>query len=83
MNTHAEDDEIAFAGEAELLAAYQVNCTWSVHAGYRLMLIDGLAIAANQVPATGGDFFPPFGSTLDLDGTLFAHGVVAGVEAAG
>ena len=79
---NAEDDEIAFAGEAELLAAYQLNCTWSLHAGYRLLLIDGLAIAANQVPATQGDFDPPISSTLDQDGTLFAHGLVVGVGAA-
>lgn len=47
------EDRAAFVGELGLAARYDINCCWSVTAGYQLMFIDGVTLAADQVPNTG------------------------------
>jgi hypothetical protein len=76
----ADDTDAAFAGEMTLTVAYEICCTWTLHAGYTLLLVDGVALAGNQVAVTGN--FNTAGAvpaTLDVDGTVFAHGLTLGL----
>jgi hypothetical protein len=45
--------DAAFLLEVAAMATYDVTCNLSVRAGYQLLLIDGVALAADQVPSTG------------------------------
>ena len=45
-------DHAAFLGELGLSASYPISCCWRVRAGYHALWIDGVLLAANQVPVT-------------------------------
>ncbi len=45
-------DHVAFLGELGLSVSYPITCCWRVRAGYHVMWIDGVLLAANQVPIT-------------------------------
>ncbi len=45
-------DHVAFAGELGLVAEYDVCCNWTLRAGYQALWLDGVLVAANQVPGT-------------------------------
>lgn len=67
----------AFVGEIGLLGCYQFNEHISVRAGYQVMWIEGVALAAEQIASTnfGGGV-----TALDTRGSLFYHGAIAGLE---
>ena len=74
----ASNNHIAFMGELNLSAIYQLNQTWGLRAGYNLMYLDGLALAPNQLDFS---FTPTSGSTVNTAGHLLLHGVNLGLEA--
>lgn len=70
--------QVAFAGEINLAAIYQLTKTWNVRAGYNLLWIDGVALAPNQMDFT---VTPTSGSQLNNGGSVFYHGASIGLEA--
>jgi hypothetical protein len=73
-------DTFAFLGEMGIEATYCVRANLLLRVGYRLLLIDGVALATEQVDRTTAlQIINPTLAAHD-DGTLFAHGLSAGVE---
>ena len=74
----ADGDGVAFVGEINLTAIYQLTDAWGVRAGYNLIWVEGVALAPDQL-----DFSAqiPAGNQLSSNGGLFLHGVNVGVEA--
>ena len=78
----AASDEAAFIGELGLNAGYDVNCQLSLRAGYQLLFVDGVALAADQVPNSGGlgNANPnPVPVNIDSSSLLY-HGFNIGLE---
>ncbi len=73
---HATD--LAFVGDLNLTAIYQLTSVWGARFGYNLIWLEGVALAADQLDFTNN---PGSGSDLRDDGGVFFHGVNAGVEA--
>jgi hypothetical protein len=75
-------DGLALLGEAGVDLLWSVRPNLTVRAGYRLLVIDGVAIAAEQLAGTGAltAANPPL--VGDDDGSLFAHGLSAALELA-
>jgi len=69
---------VAFVGELNLTGIYQLNDTWGLRAGYNLMLIEGLAMAPDQMDFS---FTSTSGTGLNRGGGLFLHGINVGLEA--
>jgi hypothetical protein len=74
----SSDTDLAFVGDLNLTAIYHLNRVWGVRAGYNLIWIEGVALAADQL-----DFSNTIGSGTHLaDGAgVFLHGVNVGLEA--
>ena len=80
---NAASSTAAFLGEIGLTAVYPINCHWSALAGYQMMWLSGVAVAGDQVPATG-NFNNTNGvvaSRVDADACVFLHGINVGMEA--
>ena len=73
-----EKDDIAFLGEAELGAYYQVRQNMRLKVGYRAIGVSGLALADRQIP----DRFyePSIASFADTDGDMILQGGFFGFE---
>lgn len=71
---------LSFLGEAGVAATYCVRSNVTLRIGYRLLIIDGIAIASEQIDRTGALHLPNPTLAGHDDGTLFAHGFDAGVE---
>lgn len=70
---------LAYLGEFNVSALYQLTPVWNLRAGYMALWIDGLALAPDQPDfdfssATGGE-------QLHNGGAIFLHGLTAGIEA--
>lgn len=75
--THAGDSHPTLLSEAGLTLVYQLNSQFSMHAGYQVMYLDGVALAARQIPRT--DLITDE-STVDTSSSVLYHGIVAGME---
>ncbi len=80
--------QTAFLGEAELAGTYQVNRDWSIRAGYRVLCVEGVALATDQwaglsfnETVSGGTPTgnPPFAGIL-TSGSPFYHGAMVQLE---
>ena len=70
---------VAYLGEVDLSAIYQLDPVWNLRAGYTALWIDGLALVPDQLDfdfasATGGE-------QLHNGGAIFLQGITAGIEA--
>jgi hypothetical protein len=74
----AHADQVAFVGQWNLSLLYRLNCVWSLRAGYSVFLIEGVALAPNQLDFT---FTPTSGTDLDSRGSMVVHGANVGLEA--
>jgi hypothetical protein len=76
--TSGDDTDVAFVGDLNLSAIYQLNRVWGLRFGYNLIWLEGVALAVDQLDFsnTGNS-----GSELHSGGGVFLHGVNAGVEA--
>ena len=70
--------QVSMVADINVSAVYQLNCNWSVRAGYNVMWIEGVATAPDQLDFTDT---PTSGSTVASNGGLFLHGANVGVEA--
>lgn len=73
----ATDDHVAFVGEVGLGGVYQVNQWCFARAGWRVLWIEGVARAANQVAVSN----PTAGTaTVNTDGSPLYNGFYFGFE---
>jgi hypothetical protein len=77
--TGASAYNTAFAGEVGVKGAYEVNKHISIFGGYRLLWIDGVALAAQQSPANLAPISGP-ADTVVTTGDAFYNGAFAGLE---
>lgn len=76
-NGGTDDDHTAYFAELGINGSYQLSDCWSVGAGYRVMWLDGVLEAANQVPVTSNT-----AATLSHDySSVFYHGATASLQA--
>jgi hypothetical protein len=68
--------ETAFIGELGLTGNYRLTDHLSFRGGYRLLWIDRVALAADQVPAS--NFL--FSNGIDATGDAFYHGAFVGLQ---
>ena len=68
--------QIAFLGEAGLFGVYRLTDSLSIRGGYQVVLIEGVALATDQMAVT--DFVAQDG--IDTSGGLFYHGALLGIE---
>jgi hypothetical protein len=68
--------ETAFIGEFGFTGNYRLTDHLSVRGGYRLLWIDGVALATDQVAAS--DFV--FARGIDTTGDAFYHGAFVGLQ---
>ncbi len=69
-------DALAFVGDINLSATYQLTNSWFVRLGYNFLWIEGVAVAPGQFDFTDT---PASGTATNFDG-LFLHGVNVGFE---
>lgn len=74
----ADETDVAFLGDVNFTVIYQLNSTWNLRTGYNLMWIDGVALAPDQLDFTNT---ATSGTQLTNNGSVFFHGVSAGLEA--
>lgn len=73
---HDSASRTAFLGEIGLMADYRLTSRWSLRGGYRLLWIDGVALATEQVAAS--DFVLNRG--MNTSGDAFYQGAFVGVQ---
>lgn len=70
--------DVGMIGDLTFSLARRLNDTWGLRAGYNLIWLTGVALAANQWDFTTTD---SSGTGLVGDSTLFLHGASLGIEA--
>jgi hypothetical protein len=77
-DTNSNDRQLAFVGEAALYLSYDVSRHVRVRGGYHVLIFEGVAVATDQVAATGSS-----GAVLNLNdnGRLLFHGPSVSVVA--
>ena len=68
---------VAFVGEIDFYALYQISQNVAVHGGYQLLWIDGVALASDQAIRSSGGVL---GTGIEADGSLFYNGVLVGID---
>ncbi len=76
--TSASQGQVAFVGELNLSAIYQISQVWGLRAGYNLLWVEGVALAPDQFDFSNT---PTSGTAIASNGGVFMHGLSAGVEA--
>jgi hypothetical protein len=66
----------AFVGDLNFTGVYQLTDTWSVRAGYQLLWLAGVAVAADQA----ADTFSGSILAVNTSGNAFFHGALVGAE---
>lgn len=74
----ARDSDVAFIGDLGLRATRRLGTHAEVYAGYRLMWVDGVALAANQYDSIVA-FFSSGNPQMLTDGSPFYHGAELGL----
>ncbi len=77
-NVQSDDEQVAVIGELRLGTSYQYSANWRLYSGYRLMGVSGVALATNQL--TSPQITPSQVGYIATNGSLFLHGLRAGVE---
>jgi hypothetical protein len=78
---HLQSNDVAFIGQANLLATYRFNYQWSGRVGYQFLYVDGVALASenfNPVPLNIQG--PPRAPFTNDNGNVFYHGWSVGLE---
>ena len=73
----SNDTEFAFAGQLGVGLTRHLGCGIKLRAGYELLWINGLALAAEQPGTAGGGFMLP---RIDTDGDILYDGGYVGLE---
>ena len=75
----ASDNPTAFIGEMDLTARYAFNCHWSVTGGYKVMWLDSIALAPNQLAASN-ILASAAAATLDTNSRPIYHGFTVAAQ---
>jgi hypothetical protein len=75
-NVSRNADNWAFVGQLDATITYNLGRYWELIAGYNALWVDGVALAPDQLDFTNT---PTSGTSLNHNGSLFMHGVHAGV----
>ena len=73
----AQSSDAAFVGDLGLRASRRFGHHWQVYGGYRVMLLDGVALTSHQIEAVG-NFFNTGVASVDTNATPFYHGAELG-----
>jgi hypothetical protein len=76
-------NDVAFIGQANLLATYRINYQWTLRGGYTFLYVDGVALASenfNPLPPLVNNPFRPRVPFVNDNGNVFYHGWNVGVE---
>lgn len=76
LNASGRSTRTAFVGEIGTNGSWCVTDHLSLRGGYRLLWIDGVALASDQLAST--NFFT--GTGFNGSGNAFYHGATAGLE---
>lgn len=77
----ATQGSVAFVGELGATANYSVSRNISIVAGYELLLVDGVSLAADQAVGSTLPAGFPFQVQMNVDrSTVFYHGLTLGLE---
>ncbi len=76
VNASGSDNPTAFVGEIGIQGSTLLTANLSLRGGYRLLWVDGVALASDQLAAT--DFFTSSG--IDGSGDVFYQGAYVGLE---
>jgi hypothetical protein len=73
------DETLALVADAGVSLTWDITCWLSLTGGYRVMYLDGIALAPNNFNPVlpGSGLRTPF---LDNDGSILFHGATAGLE---
>jgi hypothetical protein len=71
-------NDIAFLGELDTGFVYQISCRTRLNFGYRLIAVNGVALAPNQFPYNFTDANDI--QRIDSNGSLLLHGGYAGAQ---
>jgi len=76
---NSEDNSVATIAELRAGVSYQYSCNWRFFGGYRALGISGVALAFDQL---SNDFSSPaqVQEYINTNGSIFLHGLQAGVE---
>ncbi len=74
----AQANHTSFFGELGIHGAYRLTNRIWIRAGYRLMWLEGVALAPNQIPVNS--LIGPGTAALDTGGSLFFEGATLGVS---
>jgi hypothetical protein len=81
---NANTNQASFVGELGVMGTYRLTETILLRAGYNILWIDDLSLAADQLTANEFQQLPPPPDTalrsVRADGSLYYHGAVVGVE---
>ena len=70
--------DLAMLAQLDLGVKWQINCNWSLTAGYRVVGVSGVALYADQIPTDFSNY--DVISDINTNGSLLLHGGFAGVE---
>lgn len=78
-------NDVAFVGQADLMATYRLNYQWTLRAGYQFLFVEGVALAPeNFNPDPPAIFSPAAGGSrstiINDNGHVFYHGWSLGAE---
>ena len=71
-NSNANDSELAFAGEVDFMASYQLTCHCAIHGGYQVLWLDNLALSSNN--AANAAAAGSTAAAIDTSATLVYNG---------
>jgi len=74
----AGSSDAAFVGDLGLRASRRFGQHVQIYGGYRVMLLDGVALTSHQIDAVGS-FFNGGSATIDTGGSPFYHGAELGL----
>lgn len=85
LEERVEECDVAFVGEAGLMANWRINQQWTFRGGYQFLYVTGVALAPENFNSTPPFLVPAFANPprtpfLDQTGDVFYHGFTAGVE---
>lgn len=78
ININNSANRLAMIGQVDLGARYNINCHFSVTAGYRIMGASGVALYEHNIPTDFNDSY--YAKKIESDGTLLLHGAYLGGE---
>jgi hypothetical protein len=77
-------DDVAFVGNIDLMMTYRINYNWTFKFGYQFLFVDGVALASENFNPTPPAVFVGGTAirepTINDNGNVFYHGLMAGLE---